>query len=305
MPKMEGLDFQIAPQFQGRVTPKSLISAVDSFDFQSNYNQLGKGILFRIKTSDYYLEVGLTSTQFYISRNEYTLQRVLQPVYMPTGHVHFFAIWQPSMLRLIVLDEAYRAVLASGVEPEQAVTDRTSVLDTEPTIPPFSLINTARKASLAPIQQYRSKEEVYQYVASALDTIPDKVATVGMHSAFWDFVYEGSKIKSRTPKREPEIHPTIYGLLFDIALLQNFEISREYPIAGGQLDFLFTAPLMTGKTIPVCVEFKHAHSLDLFNGLLVQLPIYMKAKGTDFGIYCVTYLKGESSMSPQNMTNTV
>jgi hypothetical protein len=87
-------------------------------------------------------------------------------------------------------------------------------------------------------------------------------------------------------------------MLSDIALVQNLEVSREYPTAGGQLDFLFTAPLRTGQIIPVCVEFKHAHSSDLLHGLLVQLPAYMQAKGSDFGIYCVTYFKGRDFGEP-------
>jgi hypothetical protein len=45
---MEGLDFQLAPQLQGHVPFRSLISAVNSFDFQMNYNELGAGILFRL-----------------------------------------------------------------------------------------------------------------------------------------------------------------------------------------------------------------------------------------------------------------
>ena len=111
--------------------------------------------------------------------------------------------------------------------------------------------------------------------------------------------YEGPKFKCRTPKRETEIHPTIHALLFDIAIAQNFEVSPEHQIGGGQLDFLFTAPLTSGKTVPVCVEFKHAHSQDLFHGLREQLPAYMRAKGSDFGIYCVTYFKGRDFGKPE------
>lgn len=140
---------------------------------------------------------------------------------------------------------------------------------------------------------------MYQHVASALDRIPDKVTTTGMWSAFWNNVYEGPKLKSRTPKHETEIHPTIHALLFEIAIAQNFEVSPEYHIAGGRLDFLITAPLFSGETVPVCVEFKHAHSEDLFHGLCEQLPAYMQAKGSDFGIYCVTYFKGRDFGKPE------
>jgi hypothetical protein len=183
---IEDISFQIAPQLQGHVTPQSLISPRGTLEFQMNYNQLGEGILFRIKSTDYYLEVGFTPTHFYILRNEDALKRILQPVYMPAGPAHFFAIWEPTQLRLIVLDETFDAALASEAEREQAVRERTSILDTRAAVPPFSLINAARKLSLLPIKQYGSREEVYQHVASALDTIPDKVTTTDMWSAFWN-----------------------------------------------------------------------------------------------------------------------
>jgi hypothetical protein len=297
------ISFQIAPRLQRHVTPQSLISAEGTLEFRMNYNQLGEehtGKLFRVESRDYYLEVGLTPTHFHISRNGETLERELQPVYMPTGDAHFFAMWEPTRLRLIVLDESYGQALADGAEPEQALGEHTSLLHTTATVPPFSLVNATRKLALLPIMQYRSKEELYQQVVSALDTIPDKVTTTTMYSAFWDNVYEGRRLKSRTPKRETEIHPTIHGLLFDIAIAKNLEISPEYQIAGGRLDFLFTGTLTTGETVPVCVEFKHAHSGDdLFHGLVEQLPAYMRAKGSDFGIYCVTYFKGRDFNKPE------
>jgi hypothetical protein len=235
------ISLQIAPQLRRYVTPQSLISAEGTLEFRMHYNQLGEGHsgnLLRIESRDYYLEIGFTPTHFYISRNGKTLERELQPVYMPTGDAHFFAMWEPTQLRLIVLDETCGQDLAGGAEPEQAIEERTSILHTRATLPPFSLVNEIRKLALLPLMQYGSRDELYTQVASALHTIPDKITTTAMYSAFWDSVYEGRKLKSRTPKREPEIHPTIHGLLFDIAIAKNLEISPEYQIRVSKSAFV-------------------------------------------------------------------
>jgi hypothetical protein len=59
-PPIQGVDFQIAPQLKGHVTLQSLIVANGTLNFQTNYNQLGESFLFRLKSVDYYLEVGFT-----------------------------------------------------------------------------------------------------------------------------------------------------------------------------------------------------------------------------------------------------
>jgi hypothetical protein len=82
--------------------------------------------------------------------------------------------------------------------------------------------------------------------------------------------------------------------------LKNLEVSPEHQNAGGRWDFLLTGTLTTGETVPVCVEFKHALSgEDLFHGSVEQLPAYVRAKGSDFGIYCVTYFKGKDFSKPE------
>jgi hypothetical protein len=147
------ISFQIAPQLQRHVTPQLLISAEGTLEFRMNYNQLGEGHagkLFRIESRDYYLEIGFTPTHFYISRNGETLERELHPVYMPTGYAHFFAMWEPTRLRLIILDETYGQALANGAEPEQALGQHTSLLHTRATVPPFNLVNATRKLALLP-----------------------------------------------------------------------------------------------------------------------------------------------------------
>jgi|GEM_PF-1506014 len=296
----------IAPQLRGGVTPRDLMGAEGTFCFYSNYSEIGgdkTGILFNLVSDSYRLEAGFTSTQFYIVRNHDRLELPIQPVYKPTGRLCGFITWSPTELSLSILDESYDEAISKLTDPteeEEEIGRRTKVLKTLVTFPPHSLVEWARAESIAPVTTYRSVEDFNETVTSLLQSIQDKVLAIGLHHPFWDIHYEGPKIISKQPKHETDIHPTIHALLFDIALAKNLQISPEYPIAGGQLDFLVTGVLDTGQMVSVCIEFKHAHSKDLLNGLLKQLPAYMHAKGCNFGLYCVMYFKGVDFVEPKD-----
>jgi hypothetical protein len=46
--------------------------------------------------------------------------------------------------------------------------------------------------------------------------------------------------------------------------------------------------------VKLCTEFKNAHSQDLFDGLLHQLPSYMNnSKQVQYGAYCVLNYKAD------------
>lgn len=290
----------ITPQIRGHVTPRDLIEANGTLTFWIESSQFGEkaGYLFKVSCPDYYLEAGFTKTSFYIARNNQKLEMPLEP-YKQSGYVNCYAIWQPTELSLLILDKSYDKAVSSGADAINEIEKRKKILRTPPTLPPNSLIDWARRKAIAPTITYDSLSHFYQEVAFALQSIPDKIATVGMYNAFWDITYEGSRIVLRKPKREPDILPIIHGLLFDIATAKNFQVSPEHQIGGGQLDFLISGCLKTGEIANVCVEFKHAHSSDLEDGLLKQLPAYMRAKGCNFGLYCVMFFKGPYFTEPR------
>lgn len=290
----------IAPQLRGHVTPRDLIEATGTLTFWTNSFQLGEktGYLFKVVSPDYCLEVGFTKTSFYIARNEQKLEISIE-TYREAGYINCYVMWQPTELSLLFLDKSYDEVVSSSADGIDEIERRTKILKTLPTIPPNSLIAWARKEAIAPTITHDSLSQFYQEVSFALQSIPDKVATVSMYKAFWDTIYEGSRIVSRKPKREPDILPTIHGLLFDIATAKNFQVSPEYQIGGGRLDFLFSGYLKTEEIANVCAEFKHAHSPDLEDGLLKQLPAYMQAKGCNLGLYCVMFFKGPYFEEPK------
>jgi hypothetical protein len=294
---------EIAPQIRGRITSRDLIKAEATILIVVNGSQIGghtPGILFRLVSNSYYLEAGFTGTQFYIARNCDKLEMTLQPAYKPTSYFRVFATWSPTELSLDCKALMADSMLADPTGKAEEIGRKRKVLKTPITFPPNSLINWARDESIVPVTTYGSVETFNEVVTSSLfQSIQDKVSTLGLSNPFWDITYDGAKIISKKPKREIDIHPTIRGLLFEIVLAKNIQIYPEYPIAGGQLDFLVSGNLNDGSAVNACIEFKHAHSRDLLHGLLNQLPAYMRAKGCNFGLYCVMYFKGEDFDEPK------
>lgn len=271
----------IAPAFKGQLAPRDLICAIGTAIFKLEL--MGEGLLFNVMYENYHFEVGFTNETFYIVRNHNRLE-----IPTITGLVTCIIQWSTIYIGLYI---------GSGTHP----TTKNDVItvDTPPTIPPYSLVEWLRKHSIDKEDVYGSRSEFFQIVTNSLLSIPEKVLTLGLQESFWDKTYNGKKIVARRPKMEPDIQPMIHGLLHDICLAKNLKVDREYNIAGGELDFLFTGVLINKQMLNVCVEFKHAHSDRLLHGLLNQLPAYMQAKGSDFGIYCVMYFKDENFHEPE------
>ena len=305
MSDIDEVTIEIAPHLSGHITPRGLIEPEGTIELRTNYSNLtGPGTHFfcRVLNRHYHFEIGHTPTHFYILRNSGRLEVPIMPVYAPAGEVLVVAAWTLTQLRLTVLDDGYVATAKSLNEDEKLseVQKRTFITSTPPTIPPNSLLQWARAQSILPTRNYDSLDAFNAVVASSLEAITDPVSNLGAINSFWDITYQGLTIINRQPKREVDIHPTIHNLLFYIAIAKNLEVVREYPIAGGQLDFLISAPLANGSTAHACVEFKYAHSNDIVHGLLKQLPAYMKAKGCDFGVYCIPYFKGPHFQEPHD-----
>jgi len=303
-PSSSSIEIKIAPPFQSHVTPRGVIEPEGTIEFRTNYSQVGEGhsgYIFFVKAPNYCLEVGFTDNAFYIERDAYRLEYPLKPVFLPAGNVHFFAMWLANQLKLTVLDRSYRQNLDPEITSSDqiaAVEKRSVILETPATIPPNSLLSWARNQAILPSDSYETSESFYQAVVDSLESIQDMVTSLGLVNPFWDITYDGNEIVSRLPKREPDIQPTIRALLFQISIAKNFEIVPEYPVSGGNLDYLIMAPLSIGGLANSCVEFKLAHSDDLLHGLLQQLPAYMKAKACEFGVYSVLYFKGRYFNEP-------
>lgn len=294
---------EISPQFKGHITPRGIILPKGSIDVVTKYSRVGlghSGFVARIVAPGYHFEIGFTETTFYIIRNDNALHYPFKSEIGTNEPVQFVASWDTDRLQLIVFDDSFIKIAheLTGAEKDREVSSRTLIKRTNPTIPPYSLLDWARRQSIIPAVSYDTVEQVYEEVALSLESIDDVIRALGSINAFWDVSYAGKRIVSKLPKAETDIHPTINLLLFYIAQAKNLHIVPEYPIGGGRLDFLVSAPLSNGKMAHASIEFKHGHSSDLLKGLLFQLPAYMKAKACEFGIYCVLFFKGDHFDEP-------
>lgn len=294
----------ISPQLRGHITARDLIKPTGTLTFVTDYAQVtgrNSGLMFKLLSKEYNLEVGFTKTAFYIMHNDQKLELNIDSTSKLPGNIYCCATWSPTKLILRILDRTFGDAvdkLETSEEGEEEVRKRTEILNTSPIVPPNSLLTWARREAIAPVTAYRSNDRFYEVVISSLQSITDKVEALGLHNPFWNITYDGAKIVSRIPKHETDIHPTIHGLLFDIGIAKNFLITPEYQVAGGRLDFLISGTLAKGEMVNACVEFKHAHSDSVEDDLVKQLPAYMHAKGTDLGVYCVMYFRGKHFPEP-------
>ncbi len=231
-------------------------------------------------------------SHFYFNRNSESLTKNIEiPSYSRNAFITFN--WSINELKIGIFGADYKIAVDGGANLEEETYKRIDTLVTEPTHPPNKFVSWLKKHKLVEQLRYKTNEDFYDVVASSLRSIQDYVSAHQAINAFWNIIYEDRKIKMRMPKNETDVQPTIKHLLDDVCTMKNMEIHSEAEIGGGNLDFLIEGVKEDGSKIQVCVEFKNAHHSRLEHGLTDQLPAYMRAKGSDFGLYCVMYYRGE------------
>ena len=113
-------------------------------------------------------------------------------------------MWQPTELRLIVLDRVFREAVDSSADATVVMERRTNSISTPATLPPPSLVDWARAQLIVQKQMHKSIADLYQQVVFSLQSIQDKISRINSlsASAFWDFTYgPHGKIIERLPKK--------------------------------------------------------------------------------------------------------
>jgi hypothetical protein len=129
-------------------------------------------------------------------------------------------------------------------------------------------------------------------------------------SAFWDGArtvqVNGSPVSvPKEPKRETEIQPTLYVLLYETLSPLGIHIVPEADEGIGKIDFRCLFTTTSGVALSVAIEFKLAHHGNLQKGIRRQLPTYLKATKSGSGIYVVMWFKdsaGKYWKEPRNHT---
>ena len=142
-----------------------------------------------------------------------------------------------------------------------------------------------------PVNEYKTEEEFRQRIYTSLISLKDRVTEIGAINGLWNISYKSSKIDTRLPKRETDIHPTIHSLLHDQMLMGSVRVIPERQTGVGDLDFSFVGAVQGRGTCEVFAEFKLAHSKDVYRGLEQQLPDYMRNQGIKYSAYCVLWFK--------------
>lgn len=262
---------EITPSAQGLLGKLKVISPEGTCFMVLGYVGMSSGMIFSVKTEDYSFSLYIYDHFAELKRNDYSV--VVPLAVFDRTHVFLLEIsWRSDSLLIGIADR----------EGKREQSTKTPIC-----FPPNSLKDWARRESLIPTILYDNPRHFFETVFSQFQQLKTKIIDTNAINGFWDIQYSGSKIDSKKPKRETDIHPQIRLLLYDLEILKNIQIIPEHPIGSGKLDFLITGTLTDGKTECVCVEFKLAHSSDIAHGIQLQLPEYMDRRNTDYGIYCV------------------
>lgn len=269
---------EITPAFKGYVIPADLLNSegtihfwVDRIGFENG------GPVFRAVEDNFIFYLEFKDSSVVCKRNNTVC--ILATDDLP-GLSQYLFISISSTLTTISLN------LFSGDNHKRAE------VPTTPVAPPPSMVRWARQQNLVPTIEYESEEVLRARVYSCLDSIQNKIDEYGVNP-FWDIQYSGNTIVSRTPKREPDILPTLGCILSDQMLQSSIETIPEYHTSVGNLDFAFLGMVKGLGFRVICAEFKNAHSSDILKGLQIQLPQYMRNKNAQYGAHCILFFKGD------------
>ena len=189
--------------------------------------------------------------------------------------------WSPSQLLLIAVPaDTYGNVVDKSILVSKS-------LETSPTYPTLDLARWIRKHTDVRPKKFATPVDVLMQIATYLKGIEDKIREHNCYDALFNITRRGNKIIDRKPKSEPELVPAIIAMFDDLLFKDDIDANHQPQTGSGEVDVLLTAPTKHDGIARIAIEFKLAHSLDLENGLLKQLPSYMEDKKTNLGIYCV------------------
>jgi hypothetical protein len=278
----------ITPALKGAMVPTDLLTSEGTIHFIVDRRNIQKdGIIFQVLDNNFIFCLGFKNSSLICQRNDTV--SVLTTDQLPTSLEH---------IRVLIMWTFDYIFLSCGMGNHKVE----AKVPTTPVAPTQALIKWARLQNLLPVTEYSSEEEFRAKVYSCLNTIQAKIDEAGSINPFWNVVYEGNTIVTRTPKKETDIHPIIHCLLSDQMVLSSIELVPEYQTGVGNLDFMFLGAVKEKGISRICTEFKNAHSRDVYNGLETQLPLYMRYCSAEYGAYCVLGFKGEWFDEPKDVS---
>ena len=150
-------------------------------------------------------------------------------------------------------------------------------------------------------KEITSEEELFDIVKETLiDVLKHNVENRRWTEAFWDgerkIELNGEKIKIPAhPKGETKIQPTLQIFLQELFYKKGILLTKESDEGIGFLDFKCTYVSDKREIFNTPIEFKLAHHKRVKHGLKNQLPAYLKAMKSKYGIFLVFWFKDEKS----------
>jgi hypothetical protein len=288
----DNISIEISHSIRGLVSKRDLINSSFFMHFRSLLRKFllsDKGDFITVKSPNYDFSVGLSDkNELYINKNEYCLSYSLNELNL-NNSVYVYILNTPRKIGLTVLDDDDLHEIVDNKIFFDIFNKKEKKLLTPPIYPSNHLIAWAQNNDLLKVVKYSNESHLFETVVDSVFSVQSKVDNIGGIHPFWN----RTKAEIMIPKKENDNLSTIHMLLSDIANLKSLQISPEHKTGGGSLDFLITGILESNKYAKVCIEFKNAHSTRLFHGLKKQLPRYMESKGTNLGIFCVLFFKGQ------------
>lgn len=281
---------RFSPKFQGYLSHLDLLKSEATLKCCLPKLPSGEETgFFLVKSKDFLFVLFYSDDSLILQRNNVVSKISLKDV-TSDKELNLFALWTHSEIGIYV-----------KVEDEKNL--RKSRVSTPPVTPPPELVKSARKKGLVPTIHYENVHEFRQRIHASIETISQRIGEADAYKSFWNFVYEGRRVKQRLPKREPEVQPLLKCFLSDQMLMAGIEMIPEAHSGAGDVDFLLIGNVQNTGMEKICMEVKLAHSPDLEHGLFDQLPEYMRYHNAAYGIYCVLNYKGEWFNEPQFPTN--
>lgn len=267
----------ISPAFEGSISktdllkPRGKISLLPLGRRTNLFDEAGT--FFKVIGENFHFQLSIDESGLYAERNGDMC--ILTPNMLAKRELYLFIFtWSPNRIRIITQE---------SLQDDQIVIYK----DTPPCSVPLSLKRWAKDNNLISSKKYKTETDFRNAVYQSLADLKSNIEDNGLGESFWDYTYDGNRIIEKLPKKEPLIQPMIKGLIATELYILGIDVYRENVTPVGDVDFTVVGAVDNIGVANMCIELKNAHSSNIENGLLKQLPDYMRSQNAQYGAYCV------------------
>jgi hypothetical protein len=290
-----GNSIHIDKLLSGHLTALDLLCSTGTIEFVTDVKTVQNsrnGVIYKLTYEDFSFSLLFDSSHIILERCGNVIDYILR-VSNPSERIKVKICFEPTKMGLLVGDsilfEAQKKVEKDKVE-EFLLSQYKTIEFSPPIYIPNSMSGWARKKDLVPVIEYPDYDNLKNAISNVFTAVDGKILNSNMYLAFWN---KRSKTEDGLPKLEIHNHNTLSGLIKDECLMKGLDVNQEPKAGSGNVDFCISGYIRSVGIRNICIEVKNAHAIDLEEGLIEQLPYYMRHKGADFGTYLVLWYKGK------------